>query len=154
MLSQNAPTTAAVCIVGLGLALYGLYSRRNRSGLPLPPGPKKLPLVGNVFDIPATHPWETYMAWSKEYSTCRNKPDIEVLSPAYPPQIAIFCTWIWLVLLWSSYRRRRQQRPCSRNARRYIRTGTCSLHLYQILGERRYFEAATSNANGADGMGF
>ncbi|KAJ7889513.1 cytochrome P450 [Mycena olivaceomarginata] len=29
----------------------------------------KLPLVGNVFDIPPTHPWETYMAWSKEYNT-------------------------------------------------------------------------------------
>jgi hypothetical protein len=53
---------------GVGAVAYGLYSRRNRSELPLPPGPRKLPLVGNVFDIPPTHPWETYMAWSKEYS--------------------------------------------------------------------------------------
>ncbi|KAJ7762871.1 cytochrome P450 [Mycena olivaceomarginata] len=58
-----------IACLGLGAVAYGLYSRRNRSGLPLPPGPKKLPLVGNVFDIPPTHPWETYMAWSKEYNT-------------------------------------------------------------------------------------
>ncbi|KAJ6571315.1 cytochrome P450 [Mycena capillaripes] len=69
MVSQNPTTTAAVCIVGLGLALYGLYSRRNRSNLPLPPGPKKRLFVGNVFDLPVTHPWETYTAWSKEFNT-------------------------------------------------------------------------------------
>ncbi|KAF8189525.1 cytochrome P450 [Mycena galopus ATCC 62051] len=61
-------TTSVVC-VGLGLVLYSLYSRRNQSNLPLPPGPKKSFLVGNVFDIPPTHPWETYMAWSREYNT-------------------------------------------------------------------------------------
>ncbi|KAJ7664491.1 cytochrome P450 [Mycena polygramma] len=63
------PATAAAYIVGVGLILYSLYSRRNRSRLPLPPGPKKLPLLGNVLDIPATHTWETYMAWSKEYNS-------------------------------------------------------------------------------------
>ncbi|KAJ6574328.1 cytochrome P450 [Mycena capillaripes] len=69
MVSPNLTTTAAVCIVGLGLALYGLYSRGKRSNLPLPPGPKKRLLVGNVFDLPTIRPWETYMAWSKEYNT-------------------------------------------------------------------------------------
>ncbi|KAF7350121.1 Cytochrome P450 [Mycena venus] len=69
MLSLDHPTTTGAACLGLGLVLYGLFSRRNRSSLPLPPGPKKLPLVGNVFDIPASHPWETYMAWSKEYDT-------------------------------------------------------------------------------------
>ncbi|KAJ6503785.1 cytochrome P450 [Mycena sanguinolenta] len=55
--------------VALGLVLYGLYLRGNHSRLPLPPGPKKRPLVGNVWDIPPTRPWETYMAWSKDYNT-------------------------------------------------------------------------------------
>ncbi|KAJ7764381.1 cytochrome P450 [Mycena metata] len=62
--------TGARWIAGLAvvLVLYRLYKHRSRR-LPLPPGPKKLPLVGNMFDIPAVHTWETYMAWSNEYNS-------------------------------------------------------------------------------------
>jgi hypothetical protein len=54
----------------LGLSLYLVYSlwRKKAPDLPLPPGPSKLPLVGNLFDIPSKHPWKTYMAWSRKYS--------------------------------------------------------------------------------------
>ncbi|KAJ7805524.1 cytochrome P450 [Mycena olivaceomarginata] len=34
-----------------------------------PPGPPKLPLFGNLFDLPATFLWETYMEWSRQYNS-------------------------------------------------------------------------------------
>jgi hypothetical protein len=50
-----------------GTIVYSLFSRHTRSQSPLPPGPKGLPLIGNVLDIPSKYPWEKYMAWSKEF---------------------------------------------------------------------------------------
>ncbi|KAJ7167250.1 cytochrome P450 [Mycena crocata] len=66
------PLTTSTWALLLGLAFYEIY-RRNRTCRkpPLPPGPRGLPLVGNAFQIPACHPWETYMAWSKEYGAHR-----------------------------------------------------------------------------------
>ncbi|KAJ7088893.1 cytochrome P450 [Mycena belliarum] len=49
-----------------GVFLYAVHWKRDRSRLPLPPGPKKLPLVQNLFDMPADRHWETYSNWSKE----------------------------------------------------------------------------------------
>ncbi|KAF8191472.1 cytochrome P450 [Mycena galopus ATCC 62051] len=50
-------------------ALYSYFSQGTRSKLPLPPGPTKWPVVGNLFDMPATFEWITFMEWSKKYNS-------------------------------------------------------------------------------------
>jgi hypothetical protein len=39
----------------------------NPNGLPLPPGPKGYPLIGNLFDMPVDKPWIVYDEWRKKY---------------------------------------------------------------------------------------
>ncbi|KAF7358290.1 hypothetical protein MVEN_00878300 [Mycena venus] len=59
-------------IFPLALAfLLGFYCywKRPASRLPLPPGPKKLPLIGNLLDMPSTFEWVTYMDWSRKYDS-------------------------------------------------------------------------------------
>src|SRR5882672_10632121 len=46
-----------------------LYARGSSRGLPLPPGPKRLPVIGNLFDMPSTFQFLTFDKWCKQYGT-------------------------------------------------------------------------------------
>ena len=51
------------------LFLRGFANRRRRNprNLPLPPGPKGLPLLGNMLEFPQVLPWEGYAKLCEEY---------------------------------------------------------------------------------------
>ncbi|KAJ2919371.1 hypothetical protein MD484_g982, partial [Candolleomyces efflorescens] len=59
--------------IGIGLALawaakaFAARRRRNPRGLPLPPGPKGLPLLGNLLQFPQANPWEGYHKLCEKY---------------------------------------------------------------------------------------
>ncbi|CAA7261124.1 unnamed protein product [Cyclocybe aegerita] len=69
MISLNASFSSALV---LGLVYY-IYTKVRNNGpyshLPLPPGPKRLPLIGNILDLPRKFEWETYHKWCAELNT-------------------------------------------------------------------------------------
>jgi hypothetical protein len=52
----------AACL--LSFTVYVLLRRKRRD--PYPPGPKSLPLIGNLRDIPFKYQWLTYERWGQE----------------------------------------------------------------------------------------
>ncbi|KAG5269807.1 hypothetical protein AALO_G00206370 [Alosa alosa] len=49
------------------LLLLLAWRRRGTRGLPLPPGPTGLPLLGNLPQVDKTAPFKTFMKWSEQY---------------------------------------------------------------------------------------
>ncbi|KIJ57025.1 hypothetical protein M422DRAFT_102712, partial [Sphaerobolus stellatus SS14] len=47
--------------------VYYFLNNRSVSRLPLPPGPKALPLLGNALDLPSTREYLKYAEWGKQY---------------------------------------------------------------------------------------
>ncbi|KAL0949266.1 hypothetical protein HGRIS_009344 [Hohenbuehelia grisea] len=63
----NYDLLASALVFGL---IFTLYVRRwlerlgSRYDISLPPGPKKLPVLGNLLDMPKKFEWETYRKWA------------------------------------------------------------------------------------------
>ncbi len=58
---------AAAFLLAL-VSYYAIRPARFRP-LPYPPGPKRLPIIGNLLDMPSNSEWVVYKKWSDQYGT-------------------------------------------------------------------------------------
>ncbi|KAF8799105.1 cytochrome P450 [Phlegmacium glaucopus] len=69
MILDDTENLKLVICLSLGLIVYFYFTKNKRSSLPLPPGPKKLPLLGNLLDFPTRSEWLKYAEWAKEFNS-------------------------------------------------------------------------------------
>ncbi|KAJ7186809.1 putative monooxygenase [Mycena filopes] len=62
-LSSNNIGIALLAVAGAYLTVTTLVRRKSS----YPPGPRRLPIVGNAFQIPKHWQWLTYSAWAQKY---------------------------------------------------------------------------------------
>ena len=51
------------------VSIWAIHEYKRRGGLSYPPGPRPLPLIGNLLDIPKDSSWLAYTQYSKTYGT-------------------------------------------------------------------------------------
>ncbi len=59
-------TSLGLVSIVLGILLLHRVFIQSRRGH-LPPGPKGLPLIGNVFDMPKSKEWLTFAKWGEQW---------------------------------------------------------------------------------------
>ncbi|KZP30151.1 cytochrome P450 [Athelia psychrophila] len=59
----------ATQLIPMGLILVALYIGLKSKRQKHPPGPRGLPLIGNLLDMPTSHEWVQYRKWSKEFKS-------------------------------------------------------------------------------------
>lgn len=68
MTSILGPLLSLPVIIGAACTFLAYFLVKNLliRRLPLPPGPRGVPILGNIFDIPRRDEWKAYQTWGVE----------------------------------------------------------------------------------------
>ena len=73
--SLSFPGGLAV-LTGVGLFAW-LLNKKTKQRLPFPPGPKPLPIIGNLLDMPREKEWLVYEQWAQKHGEKCSAGDVK-----------------------------------------------------------------------------
>jgi len=101
----SIPTNVFLLLGGIATVSCYYCVSNQRYKRKLPPGPKGLPILGNVLDVPAVRQWETFRDWGNQYGEhrlgCSFHPQTLILYPSISQVIRYSWTYHYSPL--SSY---------------------------------------------------
>lgn len=65
-MNDTALAIVSVGLIGVTLLMYRQLNAKQQLG-PLPPGPRRLPLIGNVTELPQSQPWVKFATLGRIY---------------------------------------------------------------------------------------
>ena len=79
--------SSSVYVLAIAAAVAFVYlvrlRSRNPKGLPVPPGPRGLPFIGAIYDVPQDVAWRTFQDWSKKYGKSLSLCFLPIYQPAH-----------------------------------------------------------------------
>lgn len=96
--SSLATSWAILCIILL-VVLYAIRTL-TASRIDFPPGPRPLPLIGNVHQLPTEHQAETFLDWGLKYGSSY-LPYYYIATYLMRAQ-EMCCMYMYLDIRWSS----------------------------------------------------
>lgn len=116
MLTPLIQASCALLVLVLLRRLHTWAWGSSPTRLPLPPGPRGLPIVGNIRDVPSMPTWVTYKKWSDTYGR-------ETFSVKFPMLISnTTCRFACSQPqnLWAHHRRSQYSSSCDGSPRKTI----------------------------------